>query len=1120
MSQPTRLFWLLAVPVIVALPFFASAAETLTTASVLTEDLRVSSQEKDEVVQRPIVVATTDIRDAQIVAQQGNDITLLFSLYNAQGVQSGIVYGVELYQAGQVVDVVAFNDRPVTLGAGESLPVSLTYHAPAFFSGAYDVWVVAKTASGMPLSLFKVGTVSLQGSAKGVNLTDCSVQVAGEQYLLTSGVDISLEEVLEISCVAFNQSGQPIDIGPQFTSYERSLYGPLVETEITKVQQFTLLPAVETNITFEIPKAEKAQAYDAVLELIDNTGVIVSPKVVAHYVIQGESATVQNVVFDKPSYVAGDVADLLITWSLAADAFSGARGVGTELSSLSLSVAIADKAGTFCSNPTVVSLQNGSTVTQAKVPIVGKCDGPQLLLGISTENGARLAAQSYEYTPVVAQEELKAPTAAPTVLLVVLGIIVAIAGLATVAVKLLTYAIKTRKIPAPVQHYEPTMGTKERMPGITLGALVVSFGLGAGVFLSAGVVPAEALTLNVASGMDTVTFTINTNKATYAVGESVQVFGAAFTAGCGNSIAAGGLEAEDGQGSMQTIGTFSISPYSGFGMFDRTITGYLTPGTKNMLTRAYVQTGSVTNSSLGHLPLTVVCESGTVWNGSSCASTNPQPVATVSGSDCSIAAGESTCVASINWNISNATTPSVRNVTSNTLYSYETNGTNELRTIQHGVNVIAAYDDATTLEATTVTGTCGLGSSWNGSVCEADASPTATISASSCEIPLGANSCGIVLDWNIQSATAPNIHNDTLGVSYAAVAAGTNVPQTIAHGSHNVQARDGLVMLDEAIASAVCESGTVWNGTACAVVTGLGLTLTANDDTVTTTILEGESVTLEWNTTGTVDECVASGDWSGTRVSGGDELIPNISSDRVFTMTCTGPGGTVSDTVSVFTEAPANLMPAGLSLNSSSAFNAATGVYDSLYVQYSVSNNGGVDVGAFGNRLSLDRGADGVYDESIESVTSSGLIAGADSPLFPVYLASNVPFGTHRLRIITDVYDVISEGDEGDNELVVTLTVPVPDPGLEFTAEPAILRSGQSTVLSWDTNVTYPMTCRVRGPQVNHNFNPSVSGAVGTIGAGPLTAKSEFMLQCTEPLSNTTFTKTAWVEVVPAIQEI
>ena len=60
----------------------------------------------------------------------------------------------------------------------------------------------------------------------------------------------------------------------------------------------------------------------------------------------------------------------------------------------------------------------------------------------------------------------------------------------------------------------------------------------------------------------------------------------------------------------------------------------------------------------------------------------------------------------------------------------------------------------------------------------------------------------------------------------------------------------------------------------------------------------GRDATISWRTTGTT-ACTASGGWSGARAANGDERVPVNAASVTYRMTCEGPGGTVSDTVSV-----------------------------------------------------------------------------------------------------------------------------------------------------------------------------------------------------------------------------
>lgn len=64
------------------------------------------------------------------------------------------------------------------------------------------------------------------------------------------------------------------------------------------------------------------------------------------------------------------------------------------------------------------------------------------------------------------------------------------------------------------------------------------------------------------------------------------------------------------------------------------------------------------------------------------------------------------------------------------------------------------------------------------------------------------------------------------------------------------------------------------------------------------TVSQNESTTLDWSSTD-VTSCTASGDWSGNKSATGSETINLSTTDSQFTLTCSGEGGTVNDTVNV-----------------------------------------------------------------------------------------------------------------------------------------------------------------------------------------------------------------------------
>ncbi|MEJ2620381.1 MAG: fibronectin type III domain-containing protein [Candidatus Thiodiazotropha sp.] len=81
------------------------------------------------------------------------------------------------------------------------------------------------------------------------------------------------------------------------------------------------------------------------------------------------------------------------------------------------------------------------------------------------------------------------------------------------------------------------------------------------------------------------------------------------------------------------------------------------------------------------------------------------------------------------------------------------------------------------------------------------------------------------------------------------------------------------------------------------------------------------STTLTWLSNNT-ESCSASGHWSGSRGTSGEETIDSLTENSTFTLTCTGPGGAQSDTVNVVVDDPAvtvdlTASPSTISLNGS-----------------------------------------------------------------------------------------------------------------------------------------------------------------------------------------------------------
>jgi hypothetical protein len=96
-------------------------------------------------------------------------------------------------------------------------------------------------------------------------------------------------------------------------------------------------------------------------------------------------------------------------------------------------------------------------------------------------------------------------------------------------------------------------------------------------------------------------------------------------------------------------------------------------------------------------------------------------------------------------------------------------------------------------------------------------------------------------------------------------------------------------------------SGGSASDTATVTVTSQAptVTLTANP----TTVVSGGSSTLTWSSTNATT-CTASGNWSGTKQTSGSQVMSNLTADKHYVLTCTGPGGSASDDADVDVGSP------------------------------------------------------------------------------------------------------------------------------------------------------------------------------------------------------------------------
>ncbi len=286
------------------------------------------------------------------------------------------------------------------------------------------------------------------------------------------------------------------------------------------------------------------------------------------------------------------------------------------------------------------------------------------------------------------------------------------------------------------------------------------------------------------------------------------------------------------------------------------------------------------------------------------------------------------------------------------------------------------------------------------------------------------------------------------------------------------------------------------------------------------TVNSSDTVALRWNSTN-ASSCTGSGSGFNTanNTTGSDNVdTPSNNTSIVFTVTCTGPGGTGADSLTITTRQLPNFSQPNITYTLG-AFNPSTGAYDSINFIFQTTNNGGSDTSTNANySLEFDRGQNG-YDHTANG--SLGTLTVGQSVSRTEVVTGSIPLGNNRVRVTVDSTNAVSETDETDNVRILDLNVGSPDPGLSITANPARVQNNQNSTISWTVGNPYPLNCSVFGPAMTtRNFNPVTNGPSGNASAGPITAKSEYTLRCVEPNSGTVFTRTATVEAQGVIEEI
>lgn len=342
----------------------------------------------------PIKVASVSLWNAEVVRQDGSDIFLAFDLNNGEGEQPEITYAVILSdQDKNVEDRAIYGDDRIALGPDQTVHKEISYHAPEYLSGNYQVAIEARNRQGMRLAMLSAGNVMLSGTGNYVRVSSCYLRVgedSGKKYSIQQGVDVDGKENLVAFCTLTNMFDHAISVVPRLETRMRSPYGDIIRDDDADGIYLAKGSSVENK--FSIIKPSDPQAYEVVMSLDDDQGAKVSNAVDFHYVLRGESATIQNVIMDRDGYSEGDTARVSFVWSGSADSFPGSRkGSSTQDAPYSYSIGIMSRGKSCADNASGELNANGSGLSVSNANIRIKTDCPDPVVSISVLNGSAKA---------------------------------------------------------------------------------------------------------------------------------------------------------------------------------------------------------------------------------------------------------------------------------------------------------------------------------------------------------------------------------------------------------------------------------------------------------------------------------------------------------------------------------------------------------------------------------------------------------------------------------------------------------------------------------------------------------------------------------------------------------
>ena len=380
------------------MPFWVSAQEEVNAKEQTAQISEGEVNPEDAVNLNDMqIVARVELYDAEIVSQENNKFKLRFRLVNEGDIQPQVKYLVQLTdQDNQKVIHQQYYDEMVTLGKGEELKKEIAYEAPYGLNGKYNIHISAGNLKGLTLALGGFGEVEMTGEGL-IEFNSCYIEIGDEKFPVNSGVDIDPTEQAVVRCEVFNSSVYDIEAKLNVDINERSPFGEAVKKEEMETQFFKAKET--TSVTYNLFLPEKPQSYDGNMVFKSNN-LVSSQTVPLHYVVRGDSATIQNISLDKDDYLANDIMKIRLLIAGDADDFPQARETVRENGNNKLfaEVAIFDERNKKCADAKEFEIDK--SINDFDLKAQSDCRNPNISVKLKNADGKILDENDFSLRTV------------------------------------------------------------------------------------------------------------------------------------------------------------------------------------------------------------------------------------------------------------------------------------------------------------------------------------------------------------------------------------------------------------------------------------------------------------------------------------------------------------------------------------------------------------------------------------------------------------------------------------------------------------------------------------------------------------------------------------------------